>query len=274
MTRACACLEFLLDRVERVAAVGRKRGDHVGGHQIAAGDDVAELLDGPRGLGGVVGRKVGRAEDGVDLRSARPSSPGSAAATKLACALRSASYCFSCWAAASSRSCAAAPRLLMVSSMFLTVSVSAATTALSAPSSMISPSFSQRDLLGLLHLFGAFVQHLLAFGGQQRRSLAGKARALGGKLQAGGQPWECPVRSDRPCVSPSWPSTMPAPALITMAMPAITAKAANRLPLTPHRGRRKPNNLPRLPIENRHAMSFPPAKSVWMNRGGSIALPG
>jgi hypothetical protein len=30
-----------------------------------------------------------------------------------------------------------------------------------------------------------------------------------------------------------------------MAMPAMTAKAANRLPRTPHRGRKKPNTLPR-----------------------------
>ena len=66
---------------------------------------------------------------------------GLAAATKAPCVLRSASYCFSCWAAMPSRSFAAEPRLWMVSSMFLTVSVSAATTLLSAPSSMISPSF-------------------------------------------------------------------------------------------------------------------------------------
>jgi hypothetical protein len=43
-------------------------------------------------------------------------------------------------------------------------------------------------------------------------------------------------------------------------MPAITAKAANRLPLTPHLGRKKPKNLPSLPIENRRAMPFPPAE--------------
>ena len=117
---------------------------------------------------------------------------GPAAATKPACALRSASYCFSCWAAASSRSRAAEPRLLMVSSMFFTVSLSAATTVLSAPSSMISPSLSSVTVLGFLHLLGAFVQRVLAFGGEQRRSLAGKARALGGKLQAGGKPRDVP----------------------------------------------------------------------------------
>src|SRR6266436_1516788 len=46
--------------------------------------------------------------------------------------------------------------------------------------------------------------------------------------------------------TPRCPNTRPAPALMTMAMPAITAKAAKRLPLTPHCGRRKPGpgNLP------------------------------
>ena len=47
--------------------------------------------------------------------------------------------------------------------------------------------FLDRDLLGFLYLLGAFVQRVLAFGGEQRRSLTGKARALGGKLQAGGK---------------------------------------------------------------------------------------
>ena len=81
----------------------------------------------------------------------------------------------------------------MVSSMFLTVSVERRRPpSLSAPSSMISPSFSSATCLGFLHRLGAFLQHLLAARGQQRRSLAGKARALGGKLQAGGQPRNVP----------------------------------------------------------------------------------
>ena len=45
---------------------------------------------------------------------------------------------------------------------------------------------------------------------------------------------ECPVRSDRPWSRRDVPAPCAAPALITIAMPAITAKAANRLPLTPH----------------------------------------
>ena len=118
---------------------------------------------------------------------------GLAAATKPVCALRSAPYCCHAGPRASSRSCAAEPRLLMLSSMFLTVSLSAATTVLSAPSSMISPSFSSRDLLGFLHFLGALVQRLLAPRSQQVRSLTGEARALGGKLQAGGKPGNVPA---------------------------------------------------------------------------------
>jgi hypothetical protein len=36
---------------------------------------------------------------------------------------------------------------------------------------------------------------------------------------------------------------MPAPTLIRIAIPAIAAKAAKRLPLMPHRNRRKLNRL-------------------------------
>ena len=49
---------------------------------------------------------------------------------------------------------------------------------------------------------------------------------------------------------------MPAPALMTIAMPAMTAKAANRLPLTPHFGRPKPPSL-NLPMLNRNAIACP-----------------
>ena len=47
-------LEFLFDRFQRIAAVCRKRRRHLGCHQVAAGDDVAELVDGPRRLGCVI----------------------------------------------------------------------------------------------------------------------------------------------------------------------------------------------------------------------------
>src|SRR6202035_5721499 len=46
---------------------------------------------------------------------------------------------------------------------------------------------------------------------------------------------------------------MPAPALMMMAMPAMAAKAANRLPLTPQRRREKPRPA-KLPMPDRDAM--------------------
>src|ERR1700687_5928245 len=55
---------------------------------------------------------------------------------------------------------------------------------------------------------------------------------------------------------------MPAPALMTMAMPAITAKAANRLPLIPHCGRKNLEGQPSLAIVNRTAMLPRPARSL------------
>ena len=59
--------EFLLDGLQRVAAVGRQRRYHVERHQIAAGDDVAELLDDLLRLGGFVLVEIGGAEDAVEL---------------------------------------------------------------------------------------------------------------------------------------------------------------------------------------------------------------
>ena len=50
----------------------------------------------------------------------------------------------------------------------------------------------RRDLLGFLHFLGALVQRLLAPRSQQVRPLTGEARALGGKLQAGGEPRNVP----------------------------------------------------------------------------------
>src|SRR5258708_9697823 len=66
-----------------------------------------------------------------------------------------------------------------------------------------------------------------------------------------------PLRSTM--VPPRCFNTIPAPALMTMAMPAITAKAANRLPLTPHRGRKIFKGQRSLPIVNRPAIPPPPA---------------
>jgi len=64
-------------------------------------------------------------------------------------------------------------------------------------------------------------------------------------------------------VPPRWPSTRPAPALITIAMPAITAKAANRLPLTPHRGSRR--GAMDLPLRDQSAIAVSPDPSSFSN---------
>src|ERR1700730_15807204 len=177
---------------------------------------------------------------------------GAAAAAKAVCALRRASYCFWRWAAIPSRSVAAAPRLLMVSSMLLTVSPRAATTVLSAPSSMIWPSLS---------IASCWVSFIFLARSRSASSLPEASSAGPWLARLGLCAANCRLAArrgmSRPLRSsiepPRCPSTVPAPALITMAMPAITAKAANRLPLTPHFGRRKPR--PRnLPIVDRNAI--------------------
>ena len=56
---------------------------------------------------------------------------------------------------------------------------------------------------------------------------------------------------------PRWRNTKPAPAEMMIAIAAITAKAANRLPLTPKRGRKNPKSLP---IPNRNAMPNAPSR--------------
>ena len=59
-------LEFLLDRFEGVAAVGRERGGHLEGHQVAAGNDGAELVNLLCGLRGLIQRGIGGAQGSAD----------------------------------------------------------------------------------------------------------------------------------------------------------------------------------------------------------------
>ena len=61
-----ALLELRLDRIERLAGIGRQRCGHVGGHQIAGRAHVADLADGAGRFGRVIRRHFGRAEDGVE----------------------------------------------------------------------------------------------------------------------------------------------------------------------------------------------------------------
>ena len=180
---------------------------------------------------------------------------GLAAATKPDWALRSARYSFSWLAAASSRSLAAAPRLLMVSSIFFTVSLSADTTSLSAPSSMISPSFSSAICwVACIVLVRCCSASSLREASSAGPWLARAALWVASCRLAASLGMSRPLRSI--IISPSWPSTMPAPALMTMAIPAIPAKAANRLPRIPHR-RCRSLNRPNLPDVAGHAMRSP-----------------
>ena len=140
----------------------------------------------------------------------------------------------------------------MVSSMFFTVSLSAATTALSAPSSMISPSFSSVTAwVSFIFLARSFSASSLREASSAGPWLARLALWAASCRLAARRGMSRPLRSIM--VPPRCPSTMPAPALITIAMPAITAKAANRLPLTPHCGRNRPG-LAGSPLVDRNAM--------------------
>ena len=163
---------------------------------------------------------------------------GAEAATKSVCALRSAVYCFSCRAATSSRSRAAEPRLLIMSSMFFTVSVRLATTFLSAPSAMISLSFFSATVwVSCIFLERSAKASSVREAKSAGPWLARLALCADNCRLAARRGMSRPLRSTM--APPRCPSTMPAPALITIAMPAITAKAANRLPLTPNFGKLK-----------------------------------
>ena len=185
MTRCLGDLEFLLDRFEGVGAVRRERGDHVEGHQIAAGDDVAELVDLLRGLRGrIVGREVGGAQGGADLGLGihhRRASDGHEVGLRVAQGIILLFMLGRSFEPFASRGNQTFDGVVDVLDGF----------AESGDDRLVGAEFNdlaellKRDLLGFLHFLGAFVQHLLALGCQQRRSLTGKARALGGQLQAG-----------------------------------------------------------------------------------------
>src|SRR5260370_23814606 len=136
--------------------------------------------------------------------------------------------------------------------MLLTVSPRAATTVLSASSSMIWPSLSTAPCwVSFIFLARSFSASSLPEASSAGPSLARLALSAANCRLAARRGMSRPLRSS--IDPPRCPSTMPAPALITTAMPAITPKAANKLPLTPHFRRWKPR--PRnLPIVDRNAM--------------------
>ncbi|MHC2688380.1 hypothetical protein ACVME9_000871 [Bradyrhizobium liaoningense] len=182
---------------------------------------------------------------------------GLAAPTNALCALRRASYCLSWRAAISSRSRAAFARLWAASLMLFIVSLRPETTLLSPPSSMISLSFccvcSCNSLSFLVRSFRASSLCAASRAGPWAARLALSADSCRLAARRGmSRPLSSVMRPPRFC------SARPAPAAITRPMPAITAKAANRLPRTPHfgilkRGRKRPRKRPRprrIAIEN------------------------
>ncbi len=119
-----------------------------------------------------------------------------------------------------------------MSSMFLTFSVSAATTALSAPSSTISPSFCSATVwVSFIFLVRSFSASSLRAASSAGPWLARLVLCAESCRLAARRGMSRPLRS--PMVPPRRPSISPAPALMMIAMPAMTAKAAKRLPLTP-----------------------------------------
>ena len=147
----------------------------------------------------------------------------------------------------------------MVSSIFFTVSFKLDTTSLSAPSSMTSPSFSTAiSWVAFIVLVRSCSASSLRDASSAGPWLARPALWVASCRLAASLGMSRPLRSI--IISPSWPSTMPAPALMRMAMPAIPAKAANRLPRIPHR-RREKLNRPNLPDVDGNAMSSPPSHS-------------
>ena len=147
-------------------------------------------------LGRVVRREVGGLQDGIDLGLGvhhRRIGDGNAAA----CAVRSASNCFSCRAAVSSRSRAAEPRLLMVSSMFFHGFAERVDDRFVGAEFGDLAELCERDLLGFLHFLGAFVQCLLvaAMPATPAPDWQGSRSApqVAGLRPVG----ECPVRSGR-----------------------------------------------------------------------------
>ena len=153
---------------------------------MTVGDDVAELLDGLGGMGCVVGIEIGGAEDGVDL--------GLGVHHRRACGGRETRLRVAqCMVVLLMLGRGIEPfaggldhALDVVVDVFHGLAEGCDDRLVGAEFNDLAELF-QGYRLGLLHLAGAFIKALFAAGGQQRRSLAGKAGALGRKLKAGGK---------------------------------------------------------------------------------------
>ena len=158
---------------------------------MTARDDVAELLDVLCGMACGIGIEIGGAEDGVD--------PGLGIHHRRACGGREAGLCV-----------AQRMVLLVVLGRGFKPFASRLDHALDVvvdilhglaercDHRLVGVKFNdlaelfEGDRLGFLDLAGALVQSLFAARSHQRRSLTGKARALGRKLQAGGKTGNVP----------------------------------------------------------------------------------
>ena len=184
--------EFLFDDFQRVAAGSRQCGHHVECHPIAAEDDFGELVGGSLRLGGVVLGEIGGSVDAVELRLGIDqcgTGGGNEARLGLAqCVVQ-----------------------LLVLGRGLEPFARRCVQALDGVVDALDgfaeggddrlvgaklddlAQLLQRNLLGFLHLPGAFGQRLFGPGSQQPRSLAGQTGALGRQLQAGREAGNVPA---------------------------------------------------------------------------------
>ena len=166
-------------RFEYIAAVGRKRGDHVERHEIAAGGDVGELVGRlvcPDGFGL---REVGGSVDAVELGlrvDCRRSGGGHEAPLGLAHRVVELFVLGAQFEPFARGRAEALDHLIDV----LHVLGECGNDRLVGTEFDDLAELLQRDRLGFLHFPGSVVQRLFAARGQQRRPLAGEARALCG----------------------------------------------------------------------------------------------
>ena len=171
--------EIPAGRFEYIAVVGRKRGDHVERHEIAAGGDVGELVGGLVGPDGFGLREVGRGVDAVELGlrvDGRGSGSGHEAPLRLAHRVVELFVLGGQFEPLARGRAEALDHLIDV----LHVLGERRDDRLVGTEFDDLAELLQRDRLGFLHFLGSIVQRLFAARGQQRRPLAGEARALRG----------------------------------------------------------------------------------------------
>ncbi len=176
--------EFLVDGFQRTAAVGRQCGYQVERHQIAAGNDLAELVDDLLSLGCFFLVETGGAEDGIELGlGGDHHGTGGPDESRLGGA-RGAIKLLVLGRGLEALACRAAEALDHLVDVLDGLGEGFHHSLVGAERGDLA-ELGHRTRLGFLHLAGALFQRLFVLRGQQRRSLAGKAGALGGELQAG-----------------------------------------------------------------------------------------